>query len=115
MGMPFAAVQRPNDTNRPRQAYPFTYGGEPLYLFPHMPPHHRNMTETQMALAARQVDPKPRLGKDEVQLLENEFQKNPKPSSLRKREIADLLEVDNPRINVRCAKHSHHRCLEIVY
>lgn len=101
MGMPYAAVQRPNDMNRPRHAYPYTYGGEPLYLFPHMSPHHRNMTEAQMALAAKQVDPKPRLGKDEVQLLENEFQKNPKPSSLRKREIADLLKVDNPRINVR--------------
>ncbi|KAL1892768.1 hypothetical protein Sste5346_006851 [Sporothrix stenoceras] len=99
MGMPYAAVQRPNDINQPRHAYPYTYGGEPLYLFPHMSPHQRNMTEAQMALAAKQVDPKPRLGKDEVQLLENEFQKNPKPSSLRKREIADLLKVDNPRIN----------------
>jgi hypothetical protein len=100
MGMPFTASQQPNDMNRPRHAYPYTYGGEPLYLVPHMSPHHRNMTEAQMALAAKQVDPKPRLGKDEVQLLENEFQKNPKPSSLRKREIADLLKVDNPRINV---------------
>ncbi|CAK7205995.1 hypothetical protein SEUCBS139899_008778 [Sporothrix eucalyptigena] len=99
VGMPFGAVPRPNDMSRPRHAYPYPYGGEPLYLFPHVPVHHRNMTEAQMALATRQMDPKPRLGKDEVQLLENEFQKNPKPSSLRKREIAELLKVDNPRIN----------------
>ncbi|CAK7228910.1 hypothetical protein SBRCBS47491_007069 [Sporothrix bragantina] len=100
MGMPYGAMSRPNDMSRPRQhAYPYSYGGEPLYLFPHMPAHHRNMTEAQMALATKQMDPKPRLGKDEVQLLENEFQKNPKPSSLRKREIAELLKVDNPRIN----------------
>ncbi|CAK7233415.1 hypothetical protein SCUCBS95973_008586 [Sporothrix curviconia] len=85
--------------SRPRNTYPYPYGGEPLYLFPHMPAHHRNMTEAQMALATKQLDPKPRLGKDEVQLLESEFQKNPKPSSLRKREIAELLKVDNPRIN----------------
>ncbi|ERS98454.1 homeobox transcription factor [Sporothrix schenckii 1099-18] len=100
VGMPFASIQQPSDMNQPQHtSYQYTYSGEPLYLFPHMHSQHRNMTEAQMALVAKQVDPKPRLGKDEVQLLENEFQKNPKPSSLRKREIAELLKVDNPRIN----------------
>ena len=104
MGLPFGAMPRPNDMSRPRHAYAHPYGGEPMCMFPHMPAHHRNMTEAQMVLATKQMDPKPRLGKDEVQLLENEFQKNPKPSSLRKREIADILKVDNPRINVSQVK-----------
>jgi len=46
------------------------------------------------------VDPKLKLGKDEVELLEAEFQRNAKPSSGRKREIAKQLRVDHPRINV---------------
>ncbi|CAK7266855.1 hypothetical protein SEPCBS119000_002243 [Sporothrix epigloea] len=99
MGMIIGALPRPTDIRRPRQPYPYTYGGEPFYLFSQMPPHHRSMTEAQLALATKHMDPKPRLGKDEVQMLEDEFQKNPKPSSTRKREIADILKVDNPRIN----------------
>lgn len=50
-------------------------------------------------MPSKQTEPKPRLAKDEVDLLENEFKKNPKPSSQRKREIAELLNVENPRIN----------------
>jgi len=54
---------------------------------------------------SKQAEPKPRLSKDEVELLEREFQKNPKPSSGRKREIAELLKVELPRINVRTSRH----------
>ncbi|CAK7268079.1 hypothetical protein SEPCBS57363_002914 [Sporothrix epigloea] len=100
MGMLIGAVPRPDDISRPRHAYPYSYGGEPFYLFSQMPAHHRSMTEAQLAIATKQMDPKPRLGKDEVQMLEDEFQKNSKPSTMRKREIADILKVDNPRINV---------------
>ncbi|KAF5667671.1 homeobox transcription factor [Fusarium denticulatum] len=42
---------------------------------------------------------KPRLTKSETELLEGEFQKTQKPSSQRKSEIADLLQVEKPRIN----------------
>ncbi|KAF5652427.1 homeobox transcription factor [Fusarium sp. NRRL 25303] len=42
---------------------------------------------------------KPRLTKSETEFLEAEFQKTPKPSHQRKSEIADLLQVDKPRIN----------------
>ena len=110
--MLLGAVPRPDDISRPRHAYPYSYGGEPFYLFSQMPTHHRSMTEAQLAIVNKQMDPKPRLGKDEVQMLEDEFQKNSKPSTMRKREIADILKVDNPRINVSTVLTSrllHHR------
>ncbi|KAF5560724.1 homeobox transcription factor [Fusarium phyllophilum] len=42
---------------------------------------------------------KPRLTEGETELLEAEFQKTQKPSSQRKNEIADLLQVEKSRIN----------------
>ncbi|KAL2132639.1 hypothetical protein VTI74DRAFT_3578 [Chaetomium olivicolor] len=45
------------------------------------------------------AEPKPRLAKDEVELLEREFAKNPKPSSSTKRELAEQMGVEVPRIN----------------
>jgi hypothetical protein len=44
---------------------------------------------------------KPRLGKDEVDILEHEFKKNPKPSTQTKRQFAEDMHVDLARINVR--------------
>ena len=46
------------------------------------------------------TESKPRLAKDEVETLEREFQKNPKPNSSLKRELADQMRVDVARINV---------------
>lgn len=43
---------------------------------------------------------KPRLGKDEVEILEREFKKNPKPTTQTKRQFADDMGVDLARINV---------------
>ncbi|KAK4143235.1 uncharacterized protein C8A04DRAFT_29050 [Dichotomopilus funicola] len=45
------------------------------------------------------AEPKPRLAKDEVELLEREFAKNQKPSSSTKRELAEQMGVEVPRIN----------------
>lgn len=45
------------------------------------------------------TESKPRLAKDEVETLEREFQKNPKPNSSLKRELADQMRVDVARIN----------------
>ncbi|EFX01593.1 homeobox transcription factor [Grosmannia clavigera kw1407] len=85
---------------RPNQMYSFAYSSDPLYLVPHLPHHHDSVDHSQACMQpSKQTEPKPRLAKDEVDLLENEFKKNPKPSSQRKREIADLLKVENPRIN----------------
>lgn len=90
---------------RPRQMYSFSYNSDPLFLVPHMP-HHRDSVDPQAGMQpSKQTEPKPRLAKDEVDLLESEFKKNPKPSSQRKREIADLLKVENPRINVGLPSH----------
>ncbi|KAL2269981.1 hypothetical protein VTJ83DRAFT_2165 [Remersonia thermophila] len=45
------------------------------------------------------AEPKPRLAKEEVELLEREFAKNQKPSSSTKRELAEQMGVEVPRIN----------------
>jgi hypothetical protein len=49
---------------------------------------------------SKPAEPKPRLAKDEVELLEREFAKNQKPSSSTKRELAEQMGVEVPRINV---------------
>ncbi|KAI9050882.1 hypothetical protein LZ554_004999 [Drepanopeziza brunnea f. sp. 'monogermtubi'] len=48
---------------------------------------------------AKTNDTKPRLAKDEVDILEREFKKNPKPTTQTKRQFADDMGVDLPRIN----------------
>jgi hypothetical protein len=48
----------------------------------------------------RTNDTKPRLGKDEVDILEREFKKNPKPTTQTKRQFAEDMGVDLARINV---------------
>jgi hypothetical protein len=58
----------------------------------------------------RTNETKPRLGKDEVDILEREFSKNPKPSTQTKRGFAEDMGVDLARINVsffRCTKQKH--------
>jgi len=44
---------------------------------------------------------KPRLGKEEVEILEREFKKNPKPTTQTKKQYADDMDVELARINVR--------------
>lgn len=50
--------------------------------------------------ATRSNETKPRLGKDEVEILEREFKKNPKPTTQTKRQFAEEMGVDLARINV---------------
>lgn len=57
---------------------------------------------------AKPTESKPRLAKDEVETLEREFNKNPKPNSSLKRELADQMRVDVARINVRTTLLHHH-------
>lgn len=49
------------------------------------------------------TESKPRLTKEEVDRLEKEFRKNPKPSSSVKAQLADSLRLERARINV-CKK-----------
>lgn len=91
-------AQRP-----PTQGFSFPYTNEQLLVLAQMQQQRTMLNQAQAAANAspqtKQEQPKPRLAKDEVELLEKEFQKNQKPSSGRKREIADILKVDQPRIN----------------
>jgi hypothetical protein len=48
---------------------------------------------------SRATESKPRLSKEEVELLEAEFQKNHKPNSSTKKALAESMRVDNARIN----------------
>jgi hypothetical protein len=105
-----------------RQRYA-AMAGMPMQLYGHQQPHphphphpswnqliayyqHQQRAGALMAQGnmhlAKPTEPKPRLAKDEVDLLEREFAKNPKPSSSTKRELADRMGVEVPRINVRC-------------
>lgn len=54
--------------------------------------HHHQMSRT--------TESKPRLSKEEVEILEAEFQKNHKPNSNTKKALADSMRVENARINV---------------
>lgn len=79
----------------------YQYWGTPWQEYCQQP--QRGVMIGQGALhASKQTEPKPRLAKDEVELLEREFAKNPKPTSNTKRELAEQMRVEAARINV-CA------------
>lgn len=59
--------------------------------------HHHLVHHQQMS---RTTESKPRLSKEEVEILEAEFQKNHKPNSTIKKALAESMRVDNARINV---------------
>ena len=61
--------------------------------------HHQQIT--------RITESKPRLSKEEVQVLETEFLKNHKPNTIVKKAIAESMRVDNARINVSRFSSSH--------
>lgn len=50
--------------------------------------------------STRTNETKPRLGKDEVDILEREFKRNPKPTTQTKRQFAEDMRVELARINV---------------
>jgi hypothetical protein len=50
--------------------------------------------------ATKTNETKLRLGKDEVDILEHEFKKNPNPTTQTKRHLAEDMRVDLARINV---------------
>lgn len=61
--------------------------------------HQQRLLNQQMP---RTTESKPRLSKEEVEILEAEFQKNHKPNSTTKKALAESMHVDNARINVSC-------------
>ena len=60
--------------------------------------HHNRLVQHQQM--SRTTETKPRLSKEEVEVLEAEFQKNHKPSSNTKKALAESMRVENARINV---------------
>lgn len=66
--------------------------------------HHHLVHHHQMS---RTTESKPRLSKEEVEVLEAEFQKNHKPNSTTKKALAESMRVDNARINVRALSLSN--------
>ncbi|KAK1837258.1 hypothetical protein QBC39DRAFT_422487 [Podospora conica] len=89
---------------------PGQYPPHPQFWNPHAMAYFQQQHQQQQRAAAvmmghagmhgsKQTEPKPRLAKDEVELLEREFTKNQKPNSSTKRELAEQMGVEVPRIN----------------
>ena len=73
-----------------------------FYELQHHPHHGLIMGDQNAALTSHdKTETKPRLAKNEVDQLEAEFQRNNKPNSNLKRELAAQMRVDITRINVR--------------
>ncbi|KAM3433457.1 hypothetical protein MY4824_005970 [Beauveria thailandica] len=96
-GWPYAAVSDPFAT---AAAYShMTNASYPPYVADTMDvyqAHHQRLLNQQMP---RTTESKPRLSKEEVEVLEAEFQKNHKPNSTTKKALAESMRVDNARIN----------------
>ena len=82
------------------QGHQYPYWNQLMAYYQHQQRAAALMGQGNMQLS-KPAEPKPRLAKDEVELLEREFAKNPKPSSSTKRELAEQMGVEVPRINVR--------------
>lgn len=70
-------------------------------------PTYQMAAQQQIAIptAVKTNETKPRLGKDEVDILEREFKKNPKPTTQTKRQFAEDMGVELARINVCSLEH----------
>ena len=80
-------------TQLPVPEYPFLADTMKAYQVQHNHlVHHQQMSRT--------TESKPRLSKEEVEVLEAEFQKNHKPNSSTKKALAESMRVDHARINV---------------
>lgn len=111
---PYAgADMQPSFHSQPQQPHGQPYGLPQHFSNfwnPHAMAYFQQQQQQQQQRAAmmghagmhgsKQTEPKPRLAKDEVELLEREFSKNQKPNSSTKRELAEQMGVEVPRINV---------------
>lgn len=100
-GWPYAAVSDPFATAAAYSHITNT-NYHPTYLADNMDAyqtHHQRLLNQQIP---RTTESKPRLSKEEVEVLEAEFQKNHKPNSTTKKALAESMRVDNARINVSC-------------
>ncbi|KAK0392716.1 hypothetical protein NLU13_2211 [Sarocladium strictum] len=92
-GWAYAAANQSYSSYQPYSEYP-SYAHESMD--PYSAQHHHLVHHHQMS---RTTESKPRLSKEEVEILEAEFQKNHKPNSSTKKALAESMRVDNARIN----------------
>ena len=78
----------------------FPHGMSYMNMFGYHQPRNPLMAD-HAAMLDGKTESKPRLTKEEVDRLEKEFRKNPKPSSSVKAQLADSLRLERARINVR--------------
>jgi hypothetical protein len=82
----------------------YSHQGMPPYPDAHNMQHYAMAQQSAammpMPTGTKTNETKPRLGKDEVDILEREFKKNPKPTTQTKRQFAEDMGVDLARINV---------------
>lgn len=93
-------------------AWAYTSVPDPFAPYGHMPEYPAYLADSMEAYQvhqnhlvhhhhmARATESKPRLSKEEVEILEAEFQKNHKPNSSTKKALAESMRVDHARINV---------------
>jgi hypothetical protein len=90
------------DLGHPPQGHPSRpacgHQSSPLERFPPGLPPFSN--PSMLLLPTKTSEAIPRLGKEEVDVLELEFKKNPKPTTQMKRQFAEDMGVDLARINV---------------
>ncbi len=104
---PFSQQQWPtwaySGLSDPFTTYQQQFSNYPAYLAESMDTYqaHHNRHLVNHHQLSRTTESKPRLSKEEVEVLEAEFQKNHKPSSTTKKALAESMRVDNARINVR--------------
>ncbi|KAF9870017.1 carboxylesterase [Colletotrichum karsti] len=92
----------------PPNYHPYDYATYPVYSTQYFPTPYDENFHPQMAymhnpmmpgVGGKATETKPRLAKDEVDKLEREFQKNNKPNSSTKKQLAEEMRVDIARIN----------------
>jgi hypothetical protein len=85
-------------------SYPFSgqYSAHQGFAYPHgdMDPWRQHRPTLIQQPNMHKTESKPRLAKEEVELLETEFQKNHKPNSSLKKTLAEQMRVEIARINV---------------
>jgi hypothetical protein len=100
------------------QMYGYPAFGTPFHVAQGMPPpypphngdawrniHHSRSAMINQSNMAKTTESKPRLSKEEVEQLEAEFQRNPKPNAHTKKGLAEQMRVDIARINVSFSTH----------
>jgi len=89
------------------QMYPYSFSGQyaapPAFAYPHGDPDPWRQARSALIHVSnmqKATESKPRLAKEEVEMLEAEFQRNHKPNSSLKKSLAEQMRVDVARINV---------------